>query len=161
MKYDLIDQTSIENFILREITVKPEIGKTGTFFQLSDEEVKLIKGKIDQGTTEVEAPDLLEALGIEKILIELKEKLDKVDISKASDDEKSSLERQVKQLERVRENYSRLTGEWETPKQEIDEMENDRDNGMVSYEEFSVLRVRRIISFAKGPSGTYQLSGTC
>jgi hypothetical protein len=157
--YDFVDQSSIENFILREIALKPEIGKSGTFFQLSDDEVRQIKEKIDQNATNIDEPDFLKSLGVDKILTELKEKIDAIDTLKISDDEKASLGKQVRQFERVRDNYSRLASEWEVPFQEIAEMEKDRDKGIVTYEEFSTLRVRRSTALRKARQALIDFQG--
>lgn len=147
--FDFIDQSSIENFILREIALKPEIIKSGTFFQYSDAELKQIKEKIDQHAKDVEEPTLLETLNIEQILKDIKDELDIVNTEKLSEKIEIEYNKHIKLFKRLDDKYFKLSREWDVQRQDILDTKKDLEKGLIGYEEFSTLRVRRSMALRK------------
>lgn len=134
---------SIESFILGEVKLKPEIRKSGTIFQLVDDELKNIQKRIQEGSIESKEPDLLRSLKLETVLSDLRSQLERVDQKKLSKDEKKVVQSYSKQLEKSEDRYIRLSQEWEGFRQEIEETKKDMEGGEITYEQFSTIRVRR------------------
>jgi len=142
-KINLENQETVENFILSEIKMKPEIRKSGTAFQLVDDELKKIQEKIQRDSKESEEPDLLENLKLNAALDNMLSLLDKVDISKLSADQNNLRENYLKQLERMKDKYTKLSSEWEGLRKEVETTKKDMEEGEITYEQFSTVRVRR------------------
>jgi len=149
VKIEFEDQASIESYILREISLRPDIIKSGTFFQYSDTELKKIEDRITQHALEIDEQNLLEKLNIEDILKEMEEKIENIKKEELSDINKKSYDKYTRLLKRLNEKYNNLCREWEIPSEDILKIQKDFEAGYIQYEEFSVLRVRRSTALRK------------
>jgi hypothetical protein len=142
-RINLENQEAVENFILSEIKMKPEIRKSGTAFQLVDDELKKIQDRIQHDSKEAIEPDLLENLKLDSVLDNLKSQLDKTDPHKLSADQKNLRENYLKQLEKMKDKYTKMSREWEGLRKEMEDTKKDMEEGEITYEQFSTIRVRR------------------
>lgn len=141
--FDLPRQESIENLVLSEVKMKPEIRKSGTAFQLVDEELKELHKRIEQDSTETKEPDLLKSLKLDIILEEFENDLKKIETFKFTEEQQNLYENYRKQLHKLKDRYHHMSREWETLRKEIDESKQDMHEGEITYEEFGTIRVRR------------------
>lgn len=136
-------QDSVESFILGQIELKPKIRKSGTIFQLVDDELRKIQTRIQKDAHEGEEPDLLKSLRLKSLLTDLESKLQQIDVKKLSKIEKETFQNYSKQLEKWDEKYTKMSREWEGLRADIRETKRDMKSGEITYEQFSTIRVRR------------------
>lgn len=141
--FDLVGQESIENLILSEVKMKPEIRKSGTAFQLVDQELKKIHKRIELDSTETKEPDLLKSLRLDVILEGFETGLGKIEKGKLTKERQNLYDNFNKQLNKLKDRYNHMSREWETLRAEIEETKQDMQGGEITYEEFGTIRVRR------------------
>ena len=146
---DLETEDAVAHFILSQIKLKPKIRKSATVFQLVDTELEKIRGKVEQSAIESEEPNLLATLGLDETLKKLKLELEKIDSNKLKNDKKISYQKQLNQLNKLQNEYIRLSSEWRTLRKDIEDVKKQFEGGEITFEQFNAVKVRRTKALKK------------
>jgi hypothetical protein len=137
-------EDDVISFVLKQTKVTPKIMGSQTGFALVDKEIMQIADELkrEEGTTKTDViTNLLEELGIDKILLELRDKLKTVKARGTSDRAKLR-DKYNTNLDEIEKKYNALRVEYEVDRGELIHCEDQYNKGETTDDNYRVYRLK-------------------
>jgi hypothetical protein len=141
-RIDFRSEDDVIAYILKKTKATPKIIGSETGFSLVDKEINEIANEFQKGKNEVKV-NLIEQLGVDRTLTQLRDKLGIVK-ARANSERAKLRDKYSANLDEIEKKYNALKIEFEVQEGELNHCEDQHDKVEITDENYRVLRVRVI-----------------
>jgi hypothetical protein len=147
--FEFNSENDVALFLLKKIPFKPQIIGSETAFEPVDQEILQFSTKII-GNMELKKEKQntfdVPSLGIDSFLIKVSKKFAEVDKTDLIAELSKKFQKQQDAVEAFRQNYERIKTNYEVTLLELDQIEKERNEGIIEEDSFRCTKKRRLLA---------------